>query len=167
MESIDALAQAVNEYKGGLVLVSHDMRLISQVANEILICDNKTIEKYKGDVLNFKMDMRDQMGIAGEQKGNLKGDASVKKKPGDAKPKPPPKKPEPILEVVAPLVSKPKEASLRSISISASGGWKEAIHPAAHAQKDAAGATARVIQNASPQTKFLGSKFVGLYFKLY
>ena len=112
MESIDALAKAVNEYEGGMVLVSHDMRLISQVANEIWICDNKTIEKYKGDILNFKMDMRAQMGIAGEQVGALKGDASVKKKPGsEPKPKPPPKK-EPTLEVVAPPTAKPKEVSL-------------------------------------------------------
>jgi len=41
MESIDALAKAVNEFDGGLVLVSHDMRLIGQVAKEIWICDNK------------------------------------------------------------------------------------------------------------------------------
>lgn len=39
MESIDALAKAVNEFEGGLVLVSHDMRLISQVAKEIWIGD--------------------------------------------------------------------------------------------------------------------------------
>lgn len=45
MEGIDALAKAVNEFEGGLVLVSHDMRLISQVAKEIWICDNRTIEK--------------------------------------------------------------------------------------------------------------------------
>lgn len=31
MESIDCLARAINEFAGGLVLVSHDMRLISQV----------------------------------------------------------------------------------------------------------------------------------------
>jgi ATPase subunit of ABC transporter with duplicated ATPase domains len=49
MESIDALAKAVNEFEGGMVLVSHDMRLISQVAKEIWICDNKTITVYKGD----------------------------------------------------------------------------------------------------------------------
>jgi ATP-binding cassette, subfamily F, member 2 len=81
MESIDALAKAVNEFKGGMVLVSHDMRLISQVAKEIWICDNKKITKYQGDILNFKMDMREQMGIDGEPKGStLRGDASVKKK---------------------------------------------------------------------------------------
>jgi ATP-binding cassette subfamily F protein 2 len=90
MEAIDALAKAVNEFEGGLVLVSHDMRLISQVAKEIWICDDKTITKYHGDIQNFKMDMRVQMGIdEGEPKkaGDLRGDASVKKKAGDAPPK--------------------------------------------------------------------------------
>ena len=107
MESIDALAKAVNEFEGGMVLVSHDMRLISQVAKEIWICDNKTITKYQGDIQNFKMDMRAQMGIDGDQIGNLRGDASVKKKEGsEPKPQPPPKK-EPVLEVVAPKRKQP------------------------------------------------------------
>jgi ATPase components of ABC transporters with duplicated ATPase domains len=39
MESIDALANAINEFEGGMVLVSHDMRLISQVAKEIWVSD--------------------------------------------------------------------------------------------------------------------------------
>ena len=32
METIDALARAINNFEGGMLLVSHDMRLISQVA---------------------------------------------------------------------------------------------------------------------------------------
>lgn len=31
IEAIDALAEAIKEFKGGLVLVSHDFRLIDQV----------------------------------------------------------------------------------------------------------------------------------------
>ncbi|KAL7426089.1 hypothetical protein ACHAXH_000349 [Discostella pseudostelligera] len=89
MESIDALALAVNEFEGGLVLVSHDMRLISQVAKEIWICDHKTITMYKGDINNFKMDMRAQLHLDDDKnnkaggsssKGKLRGDASVMKK---------------------------------------------------------------------------------------
>lgn len=35
MECIDALAEGINNFSGGLLLVSHDFRLISQVAKEI------------------------------------------------------------------------------------------------------------------------------------
>ncbi|THH31095.1 hypothetical protein EUX98_g3092 [Antrodiella citrinella] len=35
MPSIDALAKAIKEYEGGVVIVSHDFRLISQVAEEL------------------------------------------------------------------------------------------------------------------------------------
>lgn len=106
MESIDALAKAVNEFEGGMVLVSHDMRLISQVAKEIWICDDKTITQYRGDIMNFKMDMRRQMGIDGEGANSgskLRGDASVKATE-KAKKKPSSSKPEPTLEVVKPAV---------------------------------------------------------------
>ena len=113
MESIDALAKAVNEFEGGLVLVSHDMRLIGQVAKEIWICDNKTIEQYKGDILNFKMEMRAQMGIG------LRGDASTIAKEGDEAKKENSKKPEPKLEVVAPT-PKPKPAVVDLDEVAAS-----------------------------------------------
>ena len=89
-----------------MVLVSHDMRLISQVAKEIWICDNKTITPYRGDIMNFKMDMRAQMGI--EEQGKLKGDASVKKTDKAVKKKEP-KKPEPKLEVIKPGIKKEEE----------------------------------------------------------
>lgn len=55
MESIDALARCLKKFQGGVVMISHDMRLISQCAEQIYVCDNKKIELYKGDIMNFKM----------------------------------------------------------------------------------------------------------------
>jgi len=54
MDCIDALAKAINAFEGGLVLVSHDFRLINQVAKEIWICDHKTIKPWKGDIRTYK-----------------------------------------------------------------------------------------------------------------
>jgi ATP-binding cassette subfamily F protein 2 len=55
MESIDALARCLQKFKGGVIVISHDMRLISQVAEEIYVCDKKAITKYRGDIMDFKL----------------------------------------------------------------------------------------------------------------
>ena len=61
LETIDALAEAINEFEGGLVLVSHDFRLISQVAEEIWVCDKKKVTKWEGDILTYKDTLRRQI----------------------------------------------------------------------------------------------------------
>jgi len=55
MQCIDALADAINNYTGGLVLVSHDFRLIGQVAKEIWVCDKKTISKWPKGISDYKL----------------------------------------------------------------------------------------------------------------
>merc|ERR1719365_417402 len=54
METIDALADAINGFEGGVVLVSHDFRLIDQVAKEIWICEKQTVTKWEGDIVSYK-----------------------------------------------------------------------------------------------------------------
>jgi len=54
METIDALAEAVNDFEGGMVLVSHDFRLISQVAEEIWVCEKGAVTKWTGGIHNYK-----------------------------------------------------------------------------------------------------------------
>ncbi|KAI0774623.1 P-loop containing nucleoside triphosphate hydrolase protein [Trametes elegans] len=51
MASIDALARAIKEYEGGVVIVSHDFRLISQVAEELWeVKDRKIKNLTKEDI---------------------------------------------------------------------------------------------------------------------
>lgn len=54
LETIDALADAINDFEGGLILVSHDFRLISQVVEEIWICEKQTVTKWDGDIFSYK-----------------------------------------------------------------------------------------------------------------
>lgn len=68
MESIDSLARAINAFGGGMVLVSHDMRLISQVAKEIWICDHGKVEKFDGEIEDFKMKIRTGLGLSSDVK---------------------------------------------------------------------------------------------------
>ena len=58
MESIDALARSIRAFQGGVIVISHDMRLISKCAKEIWVCDNKKIERYNGDIMAFKLHQR-------------------------------------------------------------------------------------------------------------
>lgn len=69
METIDALAEAINEFDGGMVLVSHDFRLINQCAEEIWICEHTKVTKWKGNILDYKDHLRNNM-IKEQEKAN-------------------------------------------------------------------------------------------------
>ncbi|KAG6515872.1 hypothetical protein ZIOFF_026306 [Zingiber officinale] len=58
IETIDSLAEALNEWDGGLVLVSHDFRLINQVAKEIWVCENQAATRWEGDIMEFKQHLK-------------------------------------------------------------------------------------------------------------
>ncbi|KAK6163392.1 hypothetical protein DH2020_000256 [Rehmannia glutinosa] len=58
IETIDSLAEALNEWDGGLVLVSHDFRLINQVAHEIWVCENQAVTRWEGDIMDFKAHLK-------------------------------------------------------------------------------------------------------------
>ncbi|KAI9227784.1 MAG: P-loop containing nucleoside triphosphate hydrolase protein [Piptocephalis tieghemiana] len=63
IESIDALAAAINKYNGGMVLVSHDFRLISQVAQEIWLCENGDVTKYTGGIEDYKAALKKKVKV--------------------------------------------------------------------------------------------------------
>jgi len=61
VDAVDGLADAIKGFKGGVVLVSHDFRLIDQVANEIWVCKDKTVEKFDGTIHEYKAKLTKKM----------------------------------------------------------------------------------------------------------
>lgn len=126
MESIDSLAKAIQNFSGGMVLVSHDMRLISQVAKEIWVVDNLTVSRYTGEIKDFKMDIRKQMA----SQNLIESNAADIKHAADTRPKLVPLVANYSTEVVggrapAAKIAKPVAASSSSGGISMRGQTKE------------------------------------------
>jgi len=54
IETVDVLAQALNDFEGGIILVSHNERLISLVCDEIWVVANGAVTPAKGDFEAYK-----------------------------------------------------------------------------------------------------------------
>mmetsp|Transcript_64213 Transcript_64213/g.143506 ORF Transcript_64213/g.143506 Transcript_64213/m.143506 type:complete len:715 (-) Transcript_64213:805-2949(-) len=61
MDMIDSLALAIKKFNGGVVLVSHDFRLLEQVADSIWVCEHKKITPWPKDIQSYKKHLRKQM----------------------------------------------------------------------------------------------------------
>jgi len=62
LESIDALAEAINEFTGGVVIVSHDSRLITETNCNLWIVEDQSIEQIDGDFLDYKQEVLESLG---------------------------------------------------------------------------------------------------------
>eukprot|EP00833_Pecoramyces_ruminatium_P007827 jgi/Orpsp1_1/1181859/evm.model.c7180000078897.1 len=65
IETIDALADAIDNFDGGVVLISHDFRLIDQVTKEIWVVENQKVTPWEGDIRDYKEYLRKQFEEAG------------------------------------------------------------------------------------------------------
>jgi len=62
VDAIDGLANAIKKFNGGVVLVSHDFRLIDQVADQIWVCENKKVTRWRGTIREYKTKLAKAMG---------------------------------------------------------------------------------------------------------
>jgi ATP-binding cassette subfamily F protein 1 len=62
IESIDALAEAITEYKGGVIVVTHDERLIRETDCRLYIIENQTINDMKGDFDDYRKELLEELG---------------------------------------------------------------------------------------------------------
>lgn len=54
MDSVDALAEALTKFKGGVILVSHDEYLITKVCIELLVCEGGHVKAFPSDFSDYK-----------------------------------------------------------------------------------------------------------------
>lgn len=48
MDSIDALSQALREFAGGILIVSHDEKFLDAVCKEVWVCEGGVLRKFEG-----------------------------------------------------------------------------------------------------------------------
>lgn len=53
-QGLDALAEALINFQGGLLMVSHDVSIIDKVCDEIWVTENQTVKKFPGDINAYK-----------------------------------------------------------------------------------------------------------------
>lgn len=62
IESIDALADAINDYKGGVIIVSHDERLIRETDCALYVIEDQTINEVDGDFDDYRKELLESLG---------------------------------------------------------------------------------------------------------
>lgn len=61
IQSVDALSESLKEFPGGIVLISHDQRLISNVCNEIWVVRKGAVDIYDGTFEDYRDELISNM----------------------------------------------------------------------------------------------------------
>ncbi|XP_060603390.1 ATP-binding cassette sub-family F member 1-like [Ruditapes philippinarum] len=71
IESIDALAEAINDFTGGVVIVSHDQRLICETNCTLWVVEDRTINEVDGDFSDYRKELLEELGETIATPGNV------------------------------------------------------------------------------------------------
>lgn len=70
IEGMDALSEALQNFEGGVVMVSHDVTMLRNVCTSLWVCDKGTVQKFDGTVDAYKKKISaqaDEAGVAAAQ----------------------------------------------------------------------------------------------------
>ncbi|KAJ3609835.1 hypothetical protein NHX12_024344 [Muraenolepis orangiensis] len=62
IESIDALSEAINEYKGAVIIVSHDARLITETQCQLWVVEDSAVNQIDGGFEDYKREVLEALG---------------------------------------------------------------------------------------------------------
>jgi len=61
IESVDALIEALKEFPGGIVVISHDQRLITSVCDELWVVKDRKVTRWEDDFEAYRQSIIDEM----------------------------------------------------------------------------------------------------------
>ncbi|KAH8666711.1 putative positive effector protein GCN20 [Xylariales sp. PMI_506] len=70
IEAMDALSEALQQFQGGVLMVSHDVTMLQTVCTSLWVCENGTVWKFPGDVQQYKKRITAQADAAGVVKAH-------------------------------------------------------------------------------------------------
>lgn len=65
-QGLDALADALKNFQGGVLMVSHDVAIIDRVCNEIWVSEDGTVRRFPGNIQDYKkhiLEIADAAGV--------------------------------------------------------------------------------------------------------
>jgi ATP-binding cassette subfamily F protein 3 len=65
VEAMDALSDALRNFQGGVLMVSHDVTMLANVCSHLWVCDNGSVESFPGDIKAYKKRIIEQANAAG------------------------------------------------------------------------------------------------------
>lgn len=65
IEAMDALSDALRVFEGGVLMVSHDVTMLSNVCTSLWVCDGGTVEHFDGTVNDYKKRIMAQADASG------------------------------------------------------------------------------------------------------
>ena len=79
MESREALIRALADYSGAVIIVSHDLNILSLTANKLWLVKNQEVREYREDLNSYRDMLLKERGGSKEKENKLRVKASVKK----------------------------------------------------------------------------------------
>ncbi|KKY31032.1 putative protein gcn20 [Diaporthe ampelina] len=65
IEAMDALSDALRNFQGGVLMVSHDVTMLQTVCTSLWVCDGGTVDKFDGTVQDYKKKITAQADASG------------------------------------------------------------------------------------------------------
>ncbi|MFW2543499.1 ATP-binding cassette domain-containing protein [Primorskyibacter sp. 2E107] len=81
IESREALVEALTAYSGAVILVSHDMHLLSMVADRLWLVSNSTVKPYEDDLDAYRAMLLARESAPKSEKAREKAEAAKPKRP--------------------------------------------------------------------------------------